>query len=80
MKVPLLHMDKALLTPLDTLIVAVAVLVFLAMIFRYFPNIPEPNWRFRSPVGKLPFFDGVVLYGLAFILICFTIKFIEVLL
>jgi len=78
MKAPLLHIDKPFFTPVDFFIVSMAVIVFLSVIFRYFPSIPEPKWRFRSPLGKLPFFDGVVLYGLGFIVIGFTIKLIEI--
>jgi len=80
MKDTLLHnnMDKSFWTPFDFLMVSIVTFVFLAMVLRYFPSIPEPNWRFRSPMGRLPFFDGVVIYGLALTLVCFIIKFIEI--
>ena len=47
-------------------------LVGLASVFRYIPSIPEPSWPIKTPFGKLPFFDGVILYG-AVMLIFFGI-------
>ena len=77
MNPPLLNIDGSFRYPLDFLIVLMVAIVFLAMSLRYIPGIPEPDLRFKSPFGKLPFFDGVVLYGLAFIFGCLIIKFIE---
>ena len=42
--------------------------MFFATIARHTPAIPEPELPLKTPFGKLPFFDGIILYG-AFILI-----------
>jgi hypothetical protein len=35
----------------------------LSCILRYSPFIPEPEFPLKTPFGKLPFFDGIALYG-----------------
>jgi len=73
----LLYIEESLWSPLEILTILMVAIVFFAMVFRHIPAIPEPNLRFRSPIGKLPFFDGVVIYGLMFVFGCFILKFIE---
>jgi len=54
---------------LDLLFFFVGVILLLSLIFRQTSLIPEPRLPVRTPFGKLPFFDGVILYA-AFIIIC----------
>jgi hypothetical protein len=37
--------------------------VFVALVCRFMPFFPEPELPVKTPFGKLPFFDGIVLYG-----------------
>ena len=62
---------------LNFLTFMVGLIVVLAGIFRHIPAIPEPSLRFRMPFGKLPFFDGIVLYGLMIIFVLINIKIIR---
>lgn len=62
---------------LNFLTFMVGLIVILAGIFRHIPAIPEPNLRLRMPFGKLPFFDGIVLYGLLIVLLLINIKVIH---
>ena len=62
---------------LSFLTLSVGLVVVLAGIFRHFPAIPEPDLPIRMPFGKLPFFDGIVLYGLLIILVLFNIRVIN---
>ena len=74
MKHPLLCIDNCFFMPLNFLIISIAAIVFLAIVCRYFPIISEPRWRVRSPFGKLPFFDGIILYGLVIMPILVLLK------
>ncbi len=62
---------------LNFLTFMVGLIVVLAGIFRHIPAIPEPDLRISMPFGKIPFFDGVFLYGLLIILVLVNIKFIS---
>lgn len=49
----------------------VAFLTLLTIVLRLAPAIPEPELPIKTPFGKLPFFDGVILYGFVIlILLC----------
>jgi hypothetical protein len=48
---------------LNFLAISLGVLVFFAVIARLIPAVPEPELPVKTPFGKLPFFDGIVLYG-----------------
>jgi hypothetical protein len=43
--------------------------VLFALIARHIPAFPEPELPVKTPFGKLPFFDGVVLYGVVILLL-----------
>jgi hypothetical protein len=62
---------------LNFLTLVVGLIVLLAGIFRHIPAIPEPDLRLRMPFGKLPFFDGIVLYGLFIVLLLINLKVIH---
>jgi hypothetical protein len=65
---------------LNFLTLLVGLIVVLAGIFRHIPAVPEPNLRITMPFGKIPFFDGVFLYGLFIILVLISIKLISLIL
>ena len=56
---------------LDIFVFFAGGLLLLVGVLRYAPLIPEPEFPLKTPFGKLPFFDGVILYNLViFILLC----------
>jgi hypothetical protein len=52
----------------------VGLLIVLATIFRFKPLFPEPEIPVRTPFGKLPFFDGIILYGLVILILLGFLK------
>jgi hypothetical protein len=54
---------------LTSFLVLLALLVSVAAVLRYIPSIPEPCFPIKTPFGKLPFFDGVILYGAALLVL-----------
>ena len=70
----LIHSFNPITAPLNFFALVVGAIVLLAWVFRHIPSIPEPDMRLRMPFGKVPFFDGVVLYGLFTILCILTMK------
>lgn len=59
---------------LDILLVFTSCVVLLGGVFRHTSLIREPSCPIKTPFGKLPFFDGVILYGLFIIVGVFTVK------
>ena len=45
------------------LILLIGSCVVSSFVLRHIPAVPEPKIRLKTPFGKLPFFDGVILYG-----------------
>ena len=76
---PFMNMST-LLSPLNLMTVLAGVLVFVAAVCRSVPSIPEPEYPLLTPFGKVPFFDGVVVYSLFVLLFLFKIRLIEYLL
>ena len=54
---------------LTVLMAVIGVITFLAGTLRYTSLIPELKFPFKTPFGKLPFFDGVFLYGMVTLLL-----------
>ena len=50
-------------SPSSILVISLGALVLFAAIARHIPAVPEPKFPMKTPFGKLPFFDGIVLYG-----------------
>ena len=48
----------------SVLMAITGLITFLAGILRYSSLIPEPELPLKTPFGKLPFFDGIGLYGI----------------
>ena len=47
----------------------IGLITFLAGTLRYTPLVPELKFPLKTPFGKLPFFDGVFLYGIITLLL-----------
>ena len=58
-----LHLPLAPFDLWDWLLLFLLLTIMVCMVLRYIPNIPEPKFRFKSPIGKLPFFDGASYRG-----------------
>lgn len=54
---------------LDFLAISLGAEVLFALVARHIPALPEPELPVKTPFGKLPFFDGVVLYGVVILLL-----------
>jgi hypothetical protein len=43
--------------------------VVVALVCRFMPFFPEPELPVKTPFGKLPFFDSVILYGVVILIL-----------
>ncbi len=64
-----LHFLNACEIILDFLATGLGAGILFALVARHIPAFPEPELPVKTPFGKLPFFDGVVLYGVVILLL-----------